>query len=219
LGVIGPVWRRRGAKKGPWIARGWREGRRGGLGCRAGGEIAVGYVDVSPVGGGDQPAVGASLSGIAGKGAACAVVLHGLPEGGPNGGVVSGGLVPERGKSGVIGGRKDEGLLGGDGEDGGVRGSDGVEQVDGGIANGVVAVDVEELNGRAVEAVEWHVVGVDCATTGTEDAARSADVGGRGKESKAYAERHRKNPRCAFLALPFLPSTLPHTFSAVATPS
>jgi hypothetical protein len=39
-----------------------------------------------------------------------------------------------------------------DGEDGGVRGSDGVEQVDGGIANGVVAVDVEELTGRAVKA-------------------------------------------------------------------
>ncbi len=47
------------------------------------------------------------------------------------GGVVGGGLVPERGETGVIGGRKDEGLLGEDGEDGGgVRGDDGVEQVD-----------------------------------------------------------------------------------------
>jgi hypothetical protein len=95
---------------------------------------------------------------------------------------VGGGLVPERGETGVIVGRKDEGLLGEDGEDGGVRRSDGVEQVDGGIANGVVAVDDEELAGRAVKAVEWHVVGVDCATTGTEDGARSADIGGRGRE-------------------------------------
>ena len=35
LDGTGPVCPRRGAK-GPWIARGWREGRRGGLGCRAG---------------------------------------------------------------------------------------------------------------------------------------------------------------------------------------
>ena len=63
-----------------------------------------------------------------------------------------------------------------------MRGSDGVEQVDGGIANGVVAMDVEELTGRAVEAVEWNVVCVDCATTETEDGARSADDGGRGRE-------------------------------------
>ena len=53
---------------------------------------------------------------------------------------MSGGIVQEREETGVVGGRKDEGLLGEDGEDGGVRGSDGVEQVDGGIANGVVAV-------------------------------------------------------------------------------
>ena len=144
--------------------------------------IAAGDVDVSPVGGGDEPAVSASLSRIAGEGAACVEVLHGLPGGGPNGGVVSGGLVRERGETGVIGGRKEEGLLGEDGEDGGVRGSDGVEQVDGGIANGVVAVDVEELTGRSVEAVKWHVVGVDCAITETEDGARSADVGGRGRK-------------------------------------
>ena len=44
---------------------------------------------------GDEPA---SLSGIAGEGAARAEVLQGLPGGGPNGGVVSGGVVPERGK-------------------------------------------------------------------------------------------------------------------------
>ena len=30
-----------------------------------------------------------------------------------------------------------------------------------------MAVDVEELTGRAVKAVKWHVVGVDCATTRT----------------------------------------------------
>ena len=76
-------------------------------------------------------------------------------------GVVSGGVVPERGETGVVGGRKDKGLLGEDREDGGVRGSDGVEQVGGGIENGIVAVDIEELAGRTVEAVEWHVVGVD----------------------------------------------------------
>jgi hypothetical protein len=63
-----------------------------------------------------------------------------------------------------------------------VRRSDGVEQVDGGIANGIVAVDVEELTGRAVNVVKWHVVGVDCATTRTEDGARSADVRRRGRE-------------------------------------
>ena len=86
-------------------------------------------------GGGDETAVvGASLSRIAGEGAARAEVLHGLPGGGPNGGVVIGGVVPERGETGVVGGRKDKGLLGKDREDGGVRRSDGVEQVNGGIA-------------------------------------------------------------------------------------
>ena len=91
---------------------------------------------------------------------------------------MSGGVVPERGETGVVGGRKDEGLLGEDGEDG----DDGVEQVDCGVANGIVAVDIEILTGRTVEAVEWHVVDVDCATTGTEDGARSADVRRRGRE-------------------------------------
>ncbi len=95
---------------------------------------------------------------------------------------MSGSIVPERGETGVVGGKKDEGLLGEDGEDGDVRGSDGVEQVDGGIANGIVAVDVEELTGRAVTAVKWHVVGVDCATTRTEDEARSADFRRRGRK-------------------------------------
>ena len=95
---------------------------------------------------------------------------------------MSGGIVPEREEIGVVGGRKDEGLLGEDGEDGGVRRGDGVEQVDGGIANGIVAVDIEKLAGRTVEAVEWHVVDVDCATTGTKDGARSADVRRRGRE-------------------------------------
>ncbi len=162
-------------------------------GIGGGGAIAAGDVDVSPVGCGDEPAVGASLSRVAGEGAACTEVLHGLPGGGPNdGGAVGGGLVPERGETGVIGGRKDEGLLGEAGEDGSVRGGDGVEQVDGGIANGIiVAVDIEELTGRTVEAVEWHVVDVDCATTGTEDGARSADIRRRGRELKAHAERHR----------------------------
>ena len=149
---------------------------------RRGGGIAAGDVDVSPVGGGDEPAVGASLSKIAGEGAACAEVLHGLPGRGPNGGVASGGLVPERGETGVVGRKKDKGLLGEDGEDGGVRGDDGVEQVDGGVANSIVAVDIEKLTGRTVEAVEWHVVDVDCATTGTDDGARSADVRRRGRQ-------------------------------------
>ena len=63
-----------------------------------------------------------------------------------------------------------------------MRGSDGVKQVDGGMANGAVAVDVEELTGRAVEVMEWHVVDVDCATTVTEDGAWSADVGRSGRE-------------------------------------
>ena len=148
-------------------------------GVGRGGGIAAGDVDVSPGGGGDEPALGASLSRIADEGAACAEVLHGLPGSGPSGGVVSGGLVPERGETGVIGGRKDEGLLVEDGEDGGVRGSDEVEQVDGGITNGVVVVDIEELTGRAVEAVEWHVVGVDCMCNHRKRGwAQSADVVG-----------------------------------------
>jgi hypothetical protein len=42
-----------------------------------------------------------------------------------------------------------------------MRRSDGVEQVNCGIAKGIVAVDMEELTGRAVKAVEWHVVDVD----------------------------------------------------------
>ena len=151
-------------------------------GIGGGGGIAAGDIDVPPVGGGDEPAVGAGLSRIAGEGTASAEFLHGLPGGSPNGGVVSGGVVPERGEAGVVGGRKDKGLLGEDRDDGGVRRSDGVEQVDGGIANGIVAVDVEELTGRAVKAVKWHVVGVDCATTRTEDGARSADVRRRGRE-------------------------------------
>ncbi len=117
------------------------------------GGIAAGDIDVPPVGGGDEPAVGLGLSRIAGEGAASAEFLHGLPGGGPNGGVVSGGVVPERREAGVVGGRKDEGLLGEDRDDGGVRRSDGVEQVDGGIAKGIVAVDMEELTGRAVKAV------------------------------------------------------------------
>ena len=35
-----------------------------------------------------------------------------------------------------------------------MRGDDGVEQVDCGVANGIVAVDIEKLTGRTVEAVE-----------------------------------------------------------------
>ena len=50
-------------------------------GIGEGGGIAADDVDVPSVGGGDEPAVGASLSGIAGEGAARAEVLHGLPGG------------------------------------------------------------------------------------------------------------------------------------------
>ena len=59
-------------------------------GIGGGGGIAAGDIDVPPVGGGDEPAVCAGLSRIAGEGAASAEFLHGLPGGGPNGGVVSG---------------------------------------------------------------------------------------------------------------------------------
>jgi hypothetical protein len=73
-----------------------------------GGGIAAGDVDVSPGGGdggggggSDEPAVGASLTRIAGEGAACAEVLHGfpgwrccerrsIPERGETGGVIDG---------------------------------------------------------------------------------------------------------------------------------
>ena len=80
---------------------------------------------------------------------------------------MGGGFIPERWETGIVGGRENEGLLGKDGEDGGVRGDDGVEQVDGGVADGIVAVNVEELTGGAVEAVKGHVVGIDGATTRT----------------------------------------------------
>ena len=53
-------------------------------GVGGGGGIATGEIDVPPVGGGDELAVGASLSRIAGEGGARAEVLHGLPGGGPN---------------------------------------------------------------------------------------------------------------------------------------
>ncbi len=86
-------------------------------GVGRGGGIAASDVDVSPVGGGDEPAVGASLSRIADEGAACAEVLHGVPPPTtPPFGVVGGGFVRERGETGVIGGRKDEGFLREDGE-------------------------------------------------------------------------------------------------------
>ena len=81
-------------------------------GVGEGGGIAAGDVDVPPVGGGDEPAVGASLSRIAGEGAASAEFLHGLPGGGPNGGVVSGGVVPERGETGWSVGGRTRGSLG-----------------------------------------------------------------------------------------------------------
>ncbi len=46
-------------------------------GVGRGGGIAAGDADVSPGGGGgDEPAVGASLSRIAGEGAACAVQVE-----------------------------------------------------------------------------------------------------------------------------------------------
>ncbi len=94
LGVIhevaedGAVCPPRGAKV-PWIARpGMERGSSyvgisdAAQGIGEGGGIAADDVDVPPVGGGDEPAVGASLSRIAGEGAARVEVLHGLPGGG-----------------------------------------------------------------------------------------------------------------------------------------
>jgi hypothetical protein len=117
---------------------------------------------------------------------------------------VSGGVVPERGEAGVVGGRKDKGLLGEDRDDGGVRRSDGVEQVDGGIANGIVAVDVEELTGRAFKAVKWHVVGDTALTVRPQEqrmgpgAPTSEDAGGskrRMRRDIVYSMGERKEYR------------------------
>jgi hypothetical protein len=145
------------AAQGPWIASPGMERARVAVGVSdaaqridEGGGIAAGDVDVSSVGGGDdEPAVGASMSGIAGEGAARAEVLHGLP-----GGRSEWRCCERRYRPGERGNwcrRWEEGREA-PWEDGDVRGSDGVEQVDGSIANGVVAVDVEELTGRAVKA-------------------------------------------------------------------
>ena len=98
-------------------SRGWREEVAVGVsdaaqGVGGGGGIATGEIDVPPIGGGDELAVGASLSRIAGEGGARAEVLHGLPGGGPNGGVVSGGLVPERDETVSSVGGRTRGFLG-----------------------------------------------------------------------------------------------------------
>ena len=82
-------------------------------GIDEGGGIAACDVDVLPVGGGgggDETAVGASLSRITGEGAALTEVLHRLPGGSPNGGVVSGSVVPEKLMSSV--GGRTRGFLG-----------------------------------------------------------------------------------------------------------
>ena len=58
-------------------------------------------------------------------------------------------------------------------------GGDGVEQVDGSVLHGMMAVDNEKLAAGAVEAVEGRLISIDGGAAGTQEGSRCADVGGR----------------------------------------
>ena len=132
-----------------------------------GGGIAHGHVDVPSVGGGDEAGVGSGLSGVPGVGAASAELGDGLAGAGASGGDVVNGFVAKLGEAGGVVRGKDERLLRKDRKDRGVGGRDGVEEVDGGVPHGMVAMNVEKLAVGAVEAVERHFVGIDGRPAGT----------------------------------------------------
>ena len=88
------------------------EHRSGKVGGRGG--IADGHIDIPPVGGGDETAVGPGQSRVPGEGATGAKVVDGLLGADLEGSVVTAGFVAEVGDAGVVGRREYEGLLGED---------------------------------------------------------------------------------------------------------
>ena len=88
------------------------EHRSGEVGGRGG--IADCHIDVSPVGGGDETAVGPGRSRVPGEGATGAKVGDRLPGADLEGSVVASGFVAEVGDAGVVGRGEYEGLLGED---------------------------------------------------------------------------------------------------------
>jgi hypothetical protein len=87
------------------------EHRSGEVGGGRGG-IADCHIDVSPVGGGDETAVGPGRSRVPGEGTTEAKVGDRLPGADLEGSVVASGFVAEVGDAGVVGRGKYEGLLG-----------------------------------------------------------------------------------------------------------
>ena len=101
----------------PRDARSWEdsvavgvENRSGEIGERGG--IADCHIDVSPVGGVDETAVGPGQSRFPGEGATGAKVGDRFPGADLEGSVVSPGFVAEVGDAGVVGRREHEGLFG-----------------------------------------------------------------------------------------------------------
>ena len=88
------------------------EDRSGEVGGRGG--IADAHIDVPPVGGGDETAVGPGQSKVPGKGATGAKVGDRLLGADLEGSVVATGFVAEVGDTGVVGRREYEGLFGED---------------------------------------------------------------------------------------------------------
>ncbi len=88
------------------------EHRSGEVGGR--GRIADCHIDVSPVRGGDETAVGPGRSRVSSKGATGAKVGDRLPGADLEGSVVASGFVAEVGDAGVVGRGEYEGLLGED---------------------------------------------------------------------------------------------------------
>ena len=84
------------------------EHRSGKVGGRGG--IADGLIDVPPVGGGDETAVGPARSRVPGEGATGAKVGDRLPGADLECSVVAPGLVAEVGDAGVVGRREYEEL-------------------------------------------------------------------------------------------------------------
>ena len=88
------------------------ERRSGKVGGRGG--IADGHIDIPPVGGGDETAVGPGQSRVPGEGATGAKVGDRLPGADLEACVVAPGFVAEVGDAGVVGRGEYEGLLGED---------------------------------------------------------------------------------------------------------
>ena len=76
-----------------------------------GGGVADGHIDIPPVGGGDETAVGPGQFRVPGEGATGAKVGDRLPGADLKGSVVASGFVAEVGDAGVVGRGEYEGLL------------------------------------------------------------------------------------------------------------